>query len=39
LLGWLAAFWYYTQGDYVRDLVSGIWQRASAPPSIARDKR
>ena len=31
-LGWAAAFWYYTQGDYVRAVAADVWARASAPP-------
>jgi hypothetical protein len=37
VLGWLGAYWYYTQGDYVRSLVSDVWQHASEPPPVARD--
>ena len=32
LLGWVAAYWYYTQSEYVRDVTSDVWTRASAPP-------
>ena len=36
LLGWLASYWYFTQGDYVRYLVRYYWARASAPPAVTR---
>ena len=31
VIGWTAAFWYYTQGDYVRAVAANLWARASAP--------
>ena len=36
LLGWLASYWYFTQGEYVRGLVNYYWARASAPPAMTR---
>jgi hypothetical protein len=39
LLGWLAAYWYFTQGDYFRYLVHYYWTRASAPPALTRTTR
>ena len=38
LIGWVAAYWYYTQADYVRDVASIFWTRASAPPPAERPK-
>jgi hypothetical protein len=32
LLGVLATYWYFTQGDYTRAVVASYWARASAPP-------
>jgi hypothetical protein len=32
LLGTLATYWYFTQGDYVRAVTWSLWARASAPP-------
>ena len=31
-LGWAAAYWYYTQGEYLHAVAVGMWARASAPP-------
>jgi hypothetical protein len=36
LLGWAAAFWYYTQGDYLRGIGSRAWDVVSAPPPLPR---
>ena len=32
LIGVMATYWYFTQGDYVRAVVALYWARASAPP-------
>ena len=39
LLGWLATYWYFTEGDYFRMAMSDFWQRASSPPAVARQAR
>jgi len=39
LLGWAAAYWYYTQSDYVRDVASTFWTHASAPPPAEKPKQ
>jgi hypothetical protein len=36
LIGWVAAYWYYTQRDYVRDVASVFWTRASSAPPAER---
>jgi hypothetical protein len=33
LLGWLATYWYLTQGDFVQAAIADLWARASAPPA------
>ena len=38
LLGWAAAYWYYTQSAYVREVASILWTRASAPPPSEQPK-
>ncbi len=32
LIGWAAAYWYYTQSDYLRAVAADMWARASASP-------
>ena len=32
LIGWAAAYWYYTQGEYVHNVAVNMWAHASAPP-------
>ena len=39
LIGWLATYWYFTQGEYVRSLAWELWARASAPSPVARPER
>jgi len=39
LLGWLATYWYFTQGAFVRGMVDDFWARASAPPPLARQAK
>jgi hypothetical protein len=36
VIGWAAAFWYYTQGDYVREVAAHTWSVLSAPPPLPR---
>ena len=38
LLGVVATYWYFTQGDHVRAMVAAWWARASAPPPFAHQK-
>ncbi len=38
LFGWAVAFWYYTQGDFVRDVAWRAWTVVSAPPPLPRQK-
>ena len=33
LIGVLATYWYFTQGNYVRALAASWWAQASAPPA------
>jgi len=39
LLGSLATYAYFTQGEYVRSVVWELWARASAPPPLTRPER
>ena len=39
LLGVMATYWYFTQGDYVRAVVATYWARASAPPPFTHQKK
>jgi hypothetical protein len=32
LIGWAAAYWYYTQGEYLHAVATNMWAHASAPP-------
>ena len=38
VIGWTAAYWYYTQGDYVRAVAANLWARASAPGTAVVDR-
>ena len=39
LLGVLATYWYFTQGDYARAVVALYWARASAPPPFVAHRK
>ena len=39
LLGVMATYWYFTQGDYVRAVVASYWARASAPPPFVAHRK